>query len=117
LFVSGISTGLSKFNLTLTDITFDKVKGTIGATLFNVSKKIEQITLSYTIFFNPIPNINELFTNNPGYRQPFPADYVFRGSIGFIQGNSVSVWNGMIVINTQFGSCVGNCTSKCITTS
>lgn len=40
VFLSGLQTGLKDFSLSLTNVTFDKLRGIVGVTLSNASKNI-----------------------------------------------------------------------------
>lgn len=82
--MSGLQTTNSNFSLTLTNVTFDKVRGVVGVTLSNSSRGIDFITISYMI--SVTPNVRFIIDsfNYPGTVSV--ADYGMIASSGFSAG-------------------------------
>lgn len=115
VFLSGLQTGLKDFGLTLTNVTFDKVRGIIGVTLSNASKSIDLVTISYLIFVSPHARfVYDSFT----YPGTIPvADYGFIGSSGFLSGGISGAKYYGINIESNLLNCQGSCSASCITKS
>lgn len=93
VFLSGIQTGISGYNIGLTNITFDKIRGVIGVTLANASKGIEQVTITYIIFISPHISF---YLDSFSYPGPIPnSDYGIIGSSGFSLGLSGARYYGI----------------------
>lgn len=112
VFLSGIQTGFGNFSLSLTNVTFDKVRGVIGVTLANCSRSLEMVTISYVIFVSP--HARFIF-DSFAYPGSVPAaDYGIIGSSGFVGGASNGRYYG-INIESSLLNCQGSCGSPCFT--
>jgi len=111
VFLSGIQTNLRNFSLSLTNITFDKVRGVIGLILSNATRSIEQVTITYFVLANPHPRfVFDSFT----YPGSIPsADYGIIGNSGFNLGFSGPRYYGLIMESILL-NCLGSCRNSCL---
>lgn len=114
VFLSGIQTSINGFGLSLTNVTFDKVRGVLGVTLSNATRNIEQVTITYVIFISPHPRFTfDSFT----YPGTVPSsDYGILGSSGFNVGIAGARYYG-INIESYLLNCQGSCKTPCLVKS
>lgn len=110
VFVSGIRTTTSKFNLDLKGITVNPSTGSIQADAFS-NAAIEYIEISYIIYSNNVPfQITTHFGN---------LEIVRQATYGFIGANQITSFQINFLgfaINSRNIPCKGSgCTSTCIT--